>query len=327
MRATRDPTVVRPDDVAALLDRWARRGLLSPEQVQRIRQAEGLAPVQTGGSRPPGSPGPRGRLVVEALAYLGGVLAVAAAVLLVQLVWDDISAGVRLAVPLTAAAVLLLSGRLVPGDAAERLRLRSVLWLLGTAAWATTVAVFGDQVLEVDTNDTVLLVGGATGALALVLYLVANTAAQQLALLVALAVTAAALGTRAGWDEPTLAGLGVWLVAVAWTVLGERKLVRPATPVRYTAAVALLVGAVMLQEAAAGQLLALVTIAGLFTWGVLADSLGLLAVASAGTLILVPAAVTFFFPDSRLAAPLSLLAVGALLVGTAVTVTRRRARR
>jgi len=325
MKQTREAT--RGNDITTLLDRWASRGLLTGEQVERIRQAEGLAPAVARSAAPAPPAAPRGRLVAEALAYLGGVLALAAALLLVQLVWDDMSVGARLAVPLSAAAGLLLSGRLVPGDAADRVRLRSVLWLLGTAAGAVTVAVFGDQVLERDAEDTLLLVGLATSVLGLGLYLRARTAAQQLGLVLPVAMAAAALGMRAGWDEPTLVGVGVWLVAAAWAVLGGLGVARPATAVRFTAAVGLLIGAPLTQGSAGGQLLAALTIVGLFTWGVLADSLGLLALASIGTLNVVPAAITYFFPDSRLAAPLSLLAIGAVLVGAAVIVTRRRARR
>lgn len=323
MRQT--PEATRGNEITELLDRWASRGLLSPEQVERIRQAEGITPAGAGAPATPAAPAaPRGRLAAEALAYLGGVLALAAALLLVQLVWDDLSVGARLAVPLSAAAVLLLSGRLVPGDAADRVRLRSVLWLLGTAATAVTVAVFGDQVLETDAEDTVLLAGLATSVLGLGLYLLARTAAQQLGFVVPVAVTAGALGMRAGWDEPTLVGVGVWLVAAAWAVLGALGVAGPATAVRFTAAVGLLIGAPLTQGSAGGQLLAALTIVGLFTWGVLADSLGLLALASIGTLNVVPAAITYFFPDSLLAAPLSLLAIGAVLVGAAVVVTRRR---
>ena len=266
--------------------------------------------------------------MVEALAYLGGVLALAAALLLVQMWWHDLSTGLRLAVPLSAAVSLLLAGQLVPGEAAERVRLRSALWLLGTGAWAATVAVFGDQVLDAEPRDTVLIVGLAGVAVALPLYLRARTAAQQLGLFVTLALTAAAVGMRAGWDEPTLAGLGVWLVALTWFVLGERRVLLPSEPVRYTAAVALVVGALMMQGALGGQVLALGTIALLVTWGVRTDSLGLLAVACVGALEMIPSAVMYFFPDGgRIVVPLALLAVGSLLVATAVTVTRRRARR
>jgi hypothetical protein len=328
MTRTEHDLGIRDDDLRHHLDRWAQQGLLTPDQVEKIIRAEEAGPPPSGGDEagPPARSG--NSLVVEALAYLGGVLALAAALLLVQMWWHDLSTGLRLAVPLSAAVSLLLAGLLVPGEAAERVRLRSVLWLLGTGAWAAAVAVFGDQVLDAEPRDTVLMVGLAGVAVALPLYLRARTAAQQLGLFVTLAMTAAAVGLRAGWDEPTLAGLGVWLVALTWFVLGERRVLLPSEPVRYTAAIALVVGTMMMQGALGGQVLALVTIALLVTWGVRRDSLGLLAVACVGALEMIPSAVTYFFPDGgRIVVPLALLAVGSVLVATAVTVTRRRARR
>jgi hypothetical protein len=434
MTRTQHDLGVRDNDLRHILDRWAQQGLVTPAQVEQIMRAEqaGAAPTRGAGA---GSPRSGNRLVVEALAYLGGVLALVAGLLLVQTWWPDLSTGFRLAVPLSAAVALLLAGQLVPGEAEERARLRSTLWLLGTGAWAAAAAVFGDQVLDAEPRDTVLLVGlaglavalplylrartaaqqlglfvmlaltaaaiglragwdeptlaglgvwlvaltwfvlgerrvvhpgwatrytaaialvvgtlmmqGALGgqvldaeprdtvllvglaglAVALPLYLRARTAAQQLGLFVMLALTAAAIGLRAGWDEPTLAGLGVWLVALSWLVLGERRVVHPGWAVRYTAAIALVAGALMMQGALGGQVLALVTIALLLAWGVRTDSLGLLAVACVGALQLIPSAVFYFFPDGgRTVVPLALLATGSLLVATAVTVTRRRAR-
>lgn len=342
MTETRRDLGVYGDDVRTLLDRWARQGLLTQEQVERILRFEKGAPprptptipAQAG---PPASaaapprpePAPRGgRLAVEALAYLGGVLTLAAGLLLVQMVWDDLSTGARLAVPLGAAVALLLAGQLVPGDAAERVRLRAVLWLLATAAWLAAAGIFGSQVLDWNGENTFLLTGLAGVALALPLYLRARTEAQQLALFVTLAMSAAAVGVQADWGEPTLAGLGVWLVAAAWFAFGERGVLGPGLAVRYTAAVGLIVGSLMMQQSIGGQFAALATIALLFVWGVRADALGLLAVAAGGTLMLVPSSVGYFFPDNqRIAVPLALLAIGAVLVGTAVVVTRRRARR
>jgi hypothetical protein len=77
-----------------------------------------------------------------------------------------------------------------------------------------------------------------------------------------------------------------------------------------------------------GQLVAVATVTALFAWAVRVDSIGLLAVASFGTLLVVPSIVNFFFPDNaRVVVPLGLLAAGGVLVGTAVTITRRRAHR
>ncbi|HEX7188036.1 MAG TPA: DUF2157 domain-containing protein [Actinomycetes bacterium] len=309
-------------DLSAQLDRWVGDRLLTDEQARRILAHEQETKLAAG-DVPSARPG--GRLVVEALAYLGGVIALAAGLLLVQLVWSDLSGGVRLAVPLSAAAVLLLSGLLVPGEAPERRRLRSALWALGTAAWMVALAVLGDQVLEADTQDTLLLTGLGGSALALRLYVTCRGALQQLVLLITASLAAAALADRAGWDEPTLLGLAVWLVAAAWFGLGERGVLTPPDIVRYSAAAGLVVGALMTQGSLGGQLVAAGTVTFLLARGVATDRIGLVVVAAVAALNMIPLAVQFFFPDGgRLVVPLVLLAVGLVLVGTAVTVTRRR---
>jgi hypothetical protein len=306
------------EDVRTLLERWERQGLVSETQVEQIVAFEQAAPP----------PRREGRLAVEALAYLGGVLSLAAALLLVQIVWHDLATGARLAIPLVASLALLLAGALVPGGAPERVRLRSVLWLLATGAWLAAAAVVGDQMLGWDGEETVLLTGLAGVALALPLYLRARTEAQQLGLFVSLAMSAGAIGAQAHWDEPTLIGLGVWLVALAWFVLGELQVLRPAVAVRLTSSVALVAASVMMQQSLGGQGAALVTIVLLFVWGVRDDSLGLLAVGAVGTLIMVPGAITYWFPDDvGISVPLTLLAIGAGLVSMAMLVTRRRLRR
>jgi hypothetical protein len=261
MSSTQTSRQLRAENLAAQLHRWVRDGLLTAEQARRIlAHEEKSRPVQERGE----ATRPHRRLVVEALAYIGGVVALAAGLLLVQLVWSDLSAGGRLAVPLSAAAALLLAGKLVPGDAPERLRLRSAVWALGTAAWAVALAVLGDQVLEIDPSDTLLLTGLAASLLSLRLYLVCRDALQQLSLQVTASLTALAVADRAGWDEPTLLGLGVWAVAAAWFALGEHGVLTPAGPVRYGAAVGLVVGALMTQGSLGGQLVAAGTVG--FSW-------------------------------------------------------------
>jgi hypothetical protein len=340
MTETRSGVGVHGEDVPALLDRWARLGLLSPEQVEQILRAEGMSPPAAGVAvpeqRPVAPPEPaaeqrRGRLAIEALGYLGGVLALAAGLLLVQLVWDDLSTAVRLAIPLVASALLLLAGALVPTtskDAEGMLRLRSVLWLLAVAAWAAAFGVLGDQVLEADETDTGLLVGLGGLSLAMPLYYATHAAAQQLAVFGASVGTAMAIGARPDWDEPTFVGLAGWLFAVGWFVLAERKLVVPPLVGRYLGALGMIVFVMPMGGALVGQLAAVATVAVLFAWAVRVDSVGLLAVAAFGTLQVVPSIVNFFFPDNaEVVIPLGLLAAGGVLVGTAVLISRRRTRR
>ena len=73
----------------------------------------------------------------------------------------------------------------------------------------------------------------------------------------------------------------------------------------------------------AGNVLALVTAAAVVTTAVLFRDLLLLGVGAFGTLLVLPAVITEWFPG-RLAAPIAMLAVGAVLVGAALFVAHRR---
>lgn len=310
-----------------MLDRWAGAGLLTHEQADEIARAEALR-LLPGPRRPADSGGRGNRLAMEAIAYLGGVLTLAAAFLLVQLLWDDLSDAGRIAIPIAASASLLVAGGLIPAGAANAglVRLRSALWLLGLGAGGAALGVLGHQLLDWSGPDTWLIVGLGTLGLGLPLYLRTRAPAQQLGVLLAALFTAGALGARVEWgEEPTIIGLCAWVVAVGWFGLAERDLVHPAVVGRYLAAIAGIVTAMLMAGALGGQVVMLVTLAGLFAWGIRTDSVGLLVVASLGTLQAIPSAVQFFFPDNtRIAVPLVLLGVGAVLVAVAVTVTRRR---
>ena len=307
------------EDVHRMLDRWAHAGLIDEAQVEQIETYEVTHhPVPT---RRPGG------VLIEAMAYLGGALALAASLLLVQMVWSDLSTAGRLAVPGVATVALLGGGALVPGHPADRRRLRSAMWLLATGAWAATLAVLGHQVLEWSGVDTALLIGLGCSALALALYVRFTEVLQHLALLAALATTGAAFGARAEWDEPTLIGAGIWVVAAAWAVAGELGYLPPQPAARYGSAVVLVSAALLMNMSVGGQVAAALTLAWLFGLGIKRDSVGLLAVAAWGTLQLVPLSVQYFFPgNARIMVPATLLTVGCALVVLAVVVSRRRGR-
>ena len=315
------------DDVHRMLDRWAHAGLIDEAQVERIETFEVTrhtpGPPAAGPVPVPARRRPAG-LLVEAMAYLGGALALAASLLLVQLVWSDLSTAGRLAVPGVATVALLGCGALVPGHPDDRRRLRSALWLLATGSWAATLGVLGHQVLEWRGQDTALLIGFGCAVLALVLYVRLTATLQHLALLGSLATVGAALGARADWDEPTLIGAGIWLVAAAWAFAGELGYLPPQAAARYGSAVVLMSAALLMTMSAGGQVVALLTLVWLFGLGITRNSVGMLAVAAVATLQLVPASVGYFFPgDARVVVPVTLLTVGCALVVLAVTVSRR----
>jgi hypothetical protein len=323
MTGTRQENGVPGAELHRRLDEWTREGLLTTEQVDRILGYETSAQDTAAGDG-------RSTLAIEALAYLGGALTLAATLALVEVVWGDLSTVARLAIPLAATMLLLTAGLLVGRDDARPSsllpRLRSALWLVGLGTWAAFLGVLGDQTLDLSSQRTWLLVGAGGVLLAAPLYQVCTAALQQVGLLGTCLSLAGAVGAQPDWHEPTLVGFGIWLVAVAWFGLGVRKRLPPPLVAQYSGAAALVIGAMLMGGALVGQLLALATLAALYLVGVRLNSLATLAVAALATLLIVPQTMSFFFPDhERIVAPIGLLLMGGVLVGSAVVVTRRRA--
>ncbi|MGZ4608976.1 MAG: DUF2157 domain-containing protein [Actinomycetes bacterium] len=313
-----------PPALPELLDRWVSRGLISRDQADRIRDEErvsmdGHVPVVTVAEPAPAA---ATSMVVEALGYLGGVLVVIAAGLLTARYWDGMPLALRLSLISVTAAVLLIAGAAVP----ERLgsvgvRLRAVLWLLSAVACATFLALLGGDGFDWRGEDVALLAGAGTSVYAGLLWWWNHNPAQELALFVALSVTAAAACSQLG--DSGLPGLGVWGVGVTWLALTWGGLLSPRRTSYVLGSVGALFGAEITMEAGWGLGFALVTVAALVALAVLFRDLLLLAVGAIGALQVIPQAVSEWFPGA-LAAPLALLAVGVLLIAAAVRTARRR---
>ena len=81
-----------------------------------------------------------------------------------------------------------------------------------------------------------------------------------------------------------------------------------------------------LMQVAAGQVLAVATVAGLLAAGVLLRQAWLVAMGAVGVLLVTPQTATRYLPMSA-AAPLAIFVVGVVLVGVAVWLARHRAGR
>jgi hypothetical protein len=306
-----------PRSLPALVDRWLAEGVITPEQARLMLRAEPRRdPAPDGnGARP--SP-----VVIEAAGYLGGALVVVASLLIGARYWGDLGTAARLVVIGAGAAALLVAGALVTGRGEEGRRLTSVLWLGSTAAASGFTAVLVDATSARDEHAP-LLVAGATAAWATTLWLLHRVLAQQVAMFVALlASVAAALAVLTTSDS--LPGLGVWVVAATWLLLAWRGRLAPRRAVMALAAAAMTVGALITLPTAWGFVLAFLTLAALVALAVRLRELTLLVIAALGALQVLPAAVVEWFPGTVLA-PVTLLLVGAVLVGAAVRLTRSAA--
>jgi hypothetical protein len=264
-------------------------------------------------------------VVVEALGYLGGAIVVVATMLIAGQYWEDMSNGTRLGLLGTAALLLLAGGAVVPARLEDLgARMRAVAWLVSTGVVAAFLGVWGSQVADWHDEDLALLVTAGTAAYATALFLVRPALLQQVAMMVALGATAAALLARYV-DNDSWPGVGVWVVGVSWLLLGLAAILRPVGLARAAGAVMMLIGAMMTTSNGAdpGIVFSLATVAVVVALAVAFSDLVLLAVGSLGAIQAIIGAVSEWFPNS-LAAALALLAVGGGLVATAIWIARRR---
>jgi hypothetical protein len=202
--------------------------------------------------------------------------------------------------------------------------LRSVLWLLATAGTGAFFALFADRPLKLDGPAVGLVASSGAAVLAAVLWWRLPVLAQQAAFVILTSLVASTAVAQLT-DRPQLPGLAVWGTGVVWFALGWRAIVTPRRPVLALGAAVALIGTLMMLPADAGNVLAICTLVAVVVVAVVIRDLLLLGVGALGALNILPTVVTEWFPG-RLAAPLVLLAVGALLVTAAVYVAKGRGR-
>ena len=263
--------------------------------------------------------------MVEALGYLGGVLAIVAAFAAVSQLWPDIPASAQLAfaaagaIALGAAAAVLVTG----GEPAFR-RLCSALWFLSTACLAAFTGVLASEVWGFSPDATTLVLSAPAMVYAAVVWWRTRAPLLHVA---TFAYTAATIGCAIALAGPGLGvwapGLGVWGLSALWGAAAYRGYLVPRNVGYLVAATGLLVGAQMTMEVAAGHVLALATVAGLLAAGVVLRRVWVLALGAFGVLVVVPQTATRYLPPGA-AAPLAIFIVGLVLLGAALWLARTR---
>jgi hypothetical protein len=310
-----------------LLGRWVAESLIDAEQAGRIEAAEvarrSAAASGQGAVGPLGGPGQRRALVVEALGYLGGALAIVAGFIAVSELWPGIPASAELAFAAGGAVALLGAGIAIRAvDNPPLARLRSVLWLMSTASLATFTGVLAAQVWGFSVAGTAVVMAAAATAYAAALWWHSRAPLQHLATFAAAAVL---IGTGISLVGPGLRpwgpGLGIWGFSALWAIAASRGYLKPRGIGYLAAAIGLLVGAQLTMELAAGQVLALATVAGVLTAGVVLRRVFLLVLGAIGVITTVPQTAARYLPEN-VAAPLAIFITGLILLGVALRLAR-----
>jgi Predicted membrane protein (DUF2157) len=319
-------------DLDELLRRWVAEGWIEAEQATRIRAEEG-ARTQASVPGQPGHasvPAPaevprRAPLVVEALGYLGGLLAIVAGFVAVNELWPGIPTGAELAFAAAGAVALGAAATMMRTDGTPALaRLRSVLWLMSTACLVAFIGVLAAQVWDLSPAVTALVAAGGATPYAALLWWRTRAPLQQVA---TFAGAATVVGVGIASVAPSLdawgPGLGIWVLSAAWGVTAHLGYLVPRDTGYLAAAIGLLIGAQMTMQEAAGHVLAVATVLGLLAAGVVLRRVWVLALGALGVLVVVPQTAARYLPQS-VAAPLAVFCVGLCLLGVALWLARAR---
>ena len=265
-------------------------------------------------------------LAAEALGYAGGVLAVAAGIFMVRELVPGFPAWAGLALAAVASVALGAAGAALraTGEPTFR-RLRSVLWLLSTVSLAAFTGVLAGQVWRFGPAGTVLVAAAAAATYGAALWWRTRAMLQHLAVFASAAI---GVGTAVGRLGPGTGGwgpgLGIWALSGLWGVAVIRGYLPPAATGYFAAGFGLLAGAQLTMQSAAGHVLAIASVAGLLAGGVLLRQAWPVVLGAVGVLLVVPQTANRYLPTSA-AAPVAIFAVGAVMLGSAVWLARRRA--
>jgi len=252
----------RPTDADWLdehAERWVEEGLVTSDEVEAIRAFEHRE-----------TPAPAGLSIVAELAvYLGSVLALMSGAMMVGQTWETLRTGGQVAIGVAIAALGFIAGtRLIGlGDPGTR-RLASFMWLIGTGGVALTTGVLVDTAGFDEPGWNVLIVGLPVVAIGAALWRNLDRPLQVLTTAVGAGLTLGGIGALLS-TPPWIGGILVWLTAVVVGALAITQRLRPELYVLAVAAIAAMIGALMLVEVSelAASIAATITAAGIVAVG------------------------------------------------------------
>jgi hypothetical protein len=307
MRGTTDPELA---DLHEHVERWVAESLIS--------RAEGRAIERYESERAPTTA--RSPLAVEALAYLGGALALAAAVVAGSGVWDDLAPGVRVGLLAAGSILSLGAGWWLRGSSEPAIdRLIGVLWGMAVALAGACGAVAAHDLMELGDQGTATVAGATATALALALYAIRRRTIQQLAVLVGLLIT-----LNQAVDSEFAHALLTTGVGAVWAILGWRGLLAPVRPAIVFGSLVAMIGAMSggEDERAITFALALAVSISLIVASIALREGVVLAIGVVGLFQASVRTIDHYFAGS-VAMPVALLIAGGVAFGAAMLLARR----
>jgi hypothetical protein len=317
-------TAVLDPKLREVLDRSVMKGVITDEQAQALRMLYEVLEL-------PEAPERHGRpwlraVMAEVLGYVGGMLAVTSAIVVVSQYWADLLPGARVGLLGVTALALLAAGMPLRGEGRPEIaRLGSFLWLLSAAALAVGAAQVGLGLLSLREESVALLTASSSAVYAGALWGWRRRTLQQLALFAAVCATGVSGLAVVEVGLATWGGLLVWGLGLAWLLLAWGRVIEPVDSGFVIGAAGSLLGPLV----GAGDmhrwllLIGLVTSAALVAASVGLRRVPLLGIGVAGLFVFIPRVIFSYFGEA-LGAPLALFITGVLLVAGSLATLRLR---
>ncbi len=285
-----------------------------------VALAAGVAESRLGLARPvPAQPGQQRGIsfLAESLAYVGTLLVLAGSAIVTQQRWLSLTSTERIMAVTGAALTLLLAGFVVRWVAlSDSRRLTESVWLASAVLAAAATAMTGRGY---HASVLVLAVSGQQAAYSFALWLHCRRELLAVAAFAGLiGALCSLIAIAAGGQAPWLAvALGIWLLGIAWTVLGVGYPQPLGTSVAAGAAVTLLAPAIAVHQYPWVYGIGILTAAVVMGASVPLQNIVMLVFGSCA-LFCYLAATVFRLADHALGLAQTLIVVGGFLICVAV---------
>ncbi|HXV94715.1 MAG TPA: hypothetical protein VD813_15535 [Pseudonocardia sp.] len=304
----------------ATLDRAVAAGIVTREQ------AAAIAALEPGTDTGRVHDGGRRAVLAEVLGYVGGALALVAALLLGQQLWADLDAVVRVLLLGGVAALALWAGAVLGDRGGASGRLGGFLWAAAVVAVGGAAGVAAADLLDAPTETAVLVAALGALAVAVVLWWRRREVLQHVAAFGAAVFTLLAVLGQVDDSTYRFAGALVWALGVAWVAASAAGRLPPAPTGWVLGSAAAVVGPMAADAGRAAWLVVgVLTAAAVVVVGVRMRRPWLLPIGVGALFVSVPLTIAEVF-DTELGPLVGVLVVGLLLVGAAVVLTRRAGR-
>jgi hypothetical protein len=218
-------------------EQWVEHGLITHDQVDAIRAFEQHEHAE-----------PRLSIVAELAVYLGSVLALMSGAMMVGPNWETLRTAGQMAIGLAVAGLgFLAGGRLIRLDDPATRRLASFMWLIGTGGVALTLGAAVDAAAFEEAGWNLVIIGLPVLAIGATLWRNRDRPLQVLTTAVGAGLTLGGIGALLS-TPPWIGGILVWLAAIGIGALAIDQRLRPELYVLAVAAIAAMIGAVMLAD-------------------------------------------------------------------------------